>query len=260
MQEANRLLDKLGFESSVLEETEEEAAAFAAKEEIEPMHIYDLSTGRFSAFILSLIAGIAVVIAWIYAATEKLGMTLDVSKVPDEAVRNKLLSWIGGGITGGEGNPMMGLAILIISALLVMWAVYQMKVYLQGKKNIKIAEEVSEKAKFYCTKKEECKREMEMISEHIHEVVDTLAVYDIFLDEKNATLRRIIYLEGTNPDDDYHPKSKEDMKQEKILVDSLNELITTPMADMSGSVSDEAKRVLDKSHRVLRLFKERLYE
>ena len=258
--ETKNLLEEVGFEPEKIQDSGEEELHFEMAEVVEPMYVRDLSSGKFGAFILALIAGLAVVAGWVYAATEKLGMTLDVTKVPSQEVQNKILSWIGGGMTGGKGDPMIGMAILAVSALIVMLIVYKLKVYMRAQSNLHIAREVKKEAKFYCTKKEECKKEMDKVSAHIHEVIKTLHTFKVFLDEQNAKIRRILYVEGNRPFGEYHLKSKEEIKHTNLLLNSLNELISVPMANESGSVSDEAKAELQKTERVLERFRERLYE
>ena len=259
-EETKNLLEEVGFEPGDIEDIGEEGLDFEVAEAVEPMQVHDLSSGKFGAFILALIAGLAVVAGWVYAAAEKLGMALDVTKVPSQEVQNKILSWIGGGMTGGAGDPMFGMVILGGSALIVMWIVYKIKVYMRAQSNLHIAQEVKEEAKFYCTKKEECKKEMDKVSAHIHEVIKALHTFKVFFDEQNAKLRRILYVEGKRPFGEYHLKSKEEIKHTNLLLNSLNELISTPMANGSGSVSEEARAELQKVERTLERFKERLYE
>ncbi len=261
MEKAEAFLAEVGLEVDALEESEEEnGMAFGSEEPIEPMLVKDLSSGKFSAFLLAVIAGIAVIAGWIYVATEKLGMTLDLSKVPAPEVQHKLLAWIGGGVTGGEGNPMMGIVILGVSALIVMWAVYAIRVHFREIHNQKVAVEINEEAKFYCSRKEECKKEMERVSEHIHDVIKSLHTYDVFFDELNAKFRRVLYLEGKVPFGEYHAKSREEMKDASILIDSLKELVSVPMADESGSLSKEGKEALVRSNHILDLYREKLYQ
>jgi HSP90 family molecular chaperone len=126
--------------------------------------------------------------------------------------------------------------------------------------NQKLAQKVNEEAQFYCTKKEECKKEMEKVSEHIHSVIKTLYTYDVFYDELNAKLRRILHLEGKIPFDEYHSKSKEEMKNAAILIDSLKELISVPMAGENGSLSREGVEALERSNHILDLYREKLYQ
>ena len=253
------LLEEVGFEPETINNVSEEDVKFGSEEPIKPMQVKRLSSGKFGAFILALIAGLAVIAGWIFLATKKLGVTLYLDKIPSQEVQNKLLTWIGGGVTGGEGNPMVGIVILGLSALIAMWAVYSFRVYLREAHNQRLAQKVNEEAKFYCTKKEECKKEMEKVSEHIHKVIRSLHTYDVFFDELNAKIRRILHLEGKLPFNEYHQKSKEEMKGATILINSLNELISTPMATENGSLSEESKEALDRTNRSLNFYRERLY-
>jgi sugar-specific transcriptional regulator TrmB len=260
MEKTEALLAEVGLEVDAIENNPEEGLEFKSEEAIEPMTVRDLSSGKFGAFLLALIAGIAAIAGWIYAATEKLGITLDISKVPSQEVQNKLLSWIGGGMTGGEGNPMIGMVILGVTALVVMWAVYAIRVHFREAHNRKLAEEIKEEAIFYCTRKEECKKEMEKVSEHIHNVIKTLYTYDVFFDELNAKLRRILHLEGKVPFEEYHSKSREEMKNAAILIDSLKELVSVPMAAENGSLSREGREALERSNHILDIYREKLYQ
>lgn len=259
LREHEALLSEVGFEPEEAHDAGEEGVKFGSEDPIKPMMVKDLSSGKFGAFILALIAGLAVIAGWAYVATEKLGMTLNVSKVPSQEAQNKILAWIGGGMTGGEGNPMVGMVILGVSALIAMWAVYSFRVYLKEANNQKLAQQVNEDAKFYCTQKEECKKEMEKVSKHIHKVVGSLHTYDVFFDELNAKMKRVLHLEGKLPFNEYHPKSKEEMKGATVLINSVNELISTPMAGENGSLSEEGKKVLERSNRTLELYREKLY-
>ncbi|MEA3418019.1 MAG: hypothetical protein U9Q90_01375 [Campylobacterota bacterium] len=256
--ETEKLLEEVGFEPEKIDAIGEGGLKFSSSDPVEPMQVKDLSSGKFSAFLLALVAGFAVVAGWSYAASKKMGMTLDVSKVPSEETRNTLFSTIGGWIDLGE-NPMIGMGIVAVSALLVMWAVYSLRVFLRKNKNLKIAEEVNEEAKFYCTKKEECKKEMDKVSAHIHEVIEALGTFKVFFDEENAKMKRILYLEGTLPFNEYHQKSKEEMENTNLLVNSLNALVTTPMAGASGSLSQEGIHILEKAKGALQRFREKLY-
>ncbi len=253
------LLSEVGFEPEEIIDAGEEGVKFGSEEPIKPMYVRNLSSGKFGAFILALVVGLAVIAGWIFVATEKLGMTLYLDRVPSQEVQNKLLAWIGGGMTGGEGNPMVGMVILGLTTLIAMWAVYALRVYLREAHNQKLAQQVNEEAEFYCTQKEECKEEMEKVSEHIHKVIASLHTYDVYFNELNATMERVVYLEGKIPFNEYHSKSKEEMKSSTILINSLNELISTPMAGENGSLSEKSHKVLDRSNRTLELYREKLY-
>ncbi len=256
---ADTLLEEIGFEPEMVNDMDGDMD-FHGEDPIKPMQVKDLSSGKFGAFITALIAGVAVIAVWIYMARDKFGIHIDPSRVPSEEVQNRLFSKVGAIITGGQENFMIGVAVVGISILLIMWIVYSLKVYLRGIKNEDIAQKVNEDAQFYCTKKEECKKEMEKVSEHIHQTIKTLDTYDIFLNEQNAIMKRIIYLEGNLPFDEYHDISKEEIKRANLLDSSFTELVSIPMSDENGSLSNDSKDALNKAIRTQEIYRESIYK
>jgi len=254
------LLDEVGFEPEDIADIGSDGVDFGKEERVKPMRVKSLSSGKFSSFLLGLIVAFASIAGWIYVATEKLGMTLDLNKVPTSETQDQIFSWIGGGITGGEGNPLYGMVVVALTAIIFMWIVYASRVYLRSVNNKKHAEKVIEDAKFYCTEKEECRREMESVSEHIHEVIKIMDTYDVLFEEQNAKIRRIIHLEGKLPFHEYHQKSKDEMNQAGILLDSLSQLISTPMADEHGSLSIGAKESLSEAIDIQKQYIDRFYQ
>ncbi len=255
-----KLLDEVGFEPEEIADIGEDGIDFGKEERVKPMRVKSLSSAKFSSFLLGLIVACLSVVAWVYVATEKLGMTLDVSKVPTPEVQEKIFTWIGGGITGGDGNPLYGLIIVGLTAIISMWAVYSMRVYLRSVSNKKHAEKVIEDAKFYCTEKEECKKEMESISEHIHTTIKVIDTYDVLFEEQNAKIRRIVHLEGKLPFHEYHQRSKDEMNQAGVIVDSLSQLLATAMSDEHGSLSEEAKESLSEAIVIQQRYIDRFYK
>ena len=259
-QVTEELLEEVGFEPEEVVDIGSDGIAFDKEEKIKPMRVKSLSSGKFSSFLLGLIVALAIVVGWVYVATEKLGMTLDVSKVPTPEIQNKIFSWIGGVVTAGEANPTYGMIAVALSAILSMWIVYSLRVYLRSTSNRKIAEKVNEDAKFYCTQKEECKKEMEKVSEHIHEVIELMNTYDVLFDEQNAKIRRIMYIEGKLPFHEYHQKSKDEIKQAGIILDSLGQLVSTAMADEHGALSEDAKDSLAEVKEIQKQYIDRFYK
>ncbi len=253
------LLDDVGYEPEAIEDVSEDAVKFGGENALKPMYVKSLSSAKFSSLLFAIIFAVASVAGWVYFATEKLGLTLDLHKIPTPEVQSQILSWIGGSITGGQGNPLIGMAILGLTALLVMWIVYTLRVSMRASKNQKIAEQVHEEAEFYCTKKEECKKEMEKVSEHILKVVTLLDTYDILFEEQIAKIKRIMHVEGRLPFHEYHQNSKDEMNHAGRLATSLSNLISTPMADEGGALSMDAKDILEESNKTVTTYIERFY-
>lgn len=261
VQRIESLLDEVGFEPEEMEVTDVDSSKFGGDNVVQPMYVRSLSSGKLSSFILALIFGIASIAGWVYVASKKLGLALDLSTKPTEEVQTQILSWIGGGITGGEGNPLVGMAILGLTAIVVIWIVYALRVSMRASKNLKIAQQVNKDAKFYCTKKEECKKELGKVSNHIHDIMKVLDTYDILFEEQSSKIKRIIHIEGKLPFHEYHQKSKDEMNEVGRLANSLNTLLATPMADeVDGSLSRESKEALTEAINAQKVFVDKLYQ
>ena len=226
---------------------------------VDPIYVSELSSGKFAGLILGLISAIGIIFGWIYLASKALSIKLSLETIQSTEVQNKILSWIGGGNTGGVGDPLMGTAILIISGLIMMWIVYAFKVYLQEESNIKKADEVTAEVIFYCAKKEECKVEMGRISDHINMITSAIKTSMIYLDELNASLRRIKHIEGEVDFDDLHPISQEKVRDTKILVIGIEELISTDMSAEDGTLSKETENMLEQTIKRHHNYKEKIY-
>jgi hypothetical protein len=140
-----------------------------------------------------------------------------------------------------------------------MWIVYSFKVYLQEEHNIKKADEVTQEVLFYCTKKEECKTEMGKISDHINTITNAIKTAMVYIDEQNASLRRIKHIEGEVDFNDLHPLSQDIVRDTKILVIAIEELITTDISAEDGTLSKYAEDILEQTIKRHHNYKEKIY-
>jgi len=226
---------------------------------VDPIYVHELSSGKFGGVILGILSAFAVMFGWVYIASRALSINLSTNEIPSSDIQNKILSWIGGGNTGGAGDPLIGAVVLIVSGLIIMWIIYSFKVYLQEESNIKKADEVTAEVIFYCTKKEECKVEMGKISDHINMVESTIKTAMVFIDENNSSLRRIKHIEGEVDFDELHPLSQDIVRDTKILVIGIEELISTDMSEEDGTLSKESESVLENTIKRHHNYKEKIY-
>jgi hypothetical protein len=243
------LLEKASFVYSTSEA--EEPFEISLGTEDETVRVNNINSGGFSGFILALLAALAVAGAWIYVASTKVGVALSPAIIENEAEQTSIFKWIGG-ITGSEVDPMFGMGIVGISALLVGWIVYKLRVSTKENKNFRVAHETYEKSTIYVENQKEAKTEMERIDEHIQEITPIIENYQVLLNEQNGKLQRILHVEGTHEENsEYHSSSIESMKQSENLMTKIEELVTTPITkegklnDASSSALAEAKSIYD---------------
>ena len=251
------LVKKLGCQIKNEEPSEKETVVFEAKEEIKPMVIKDVSSGKFTGFIYALIVGLITAVGLVYLATEKLEMTLNVTKIPSEDVVQSILAWFST-IIGIQENVYIGAGVFGFIVLLVMIFIYIIHVGLKANRNLHFAVKQFVEAELYTEKKANCKTEMDKVDAHIKDVIDTLKTYEILFNEQRGKLQRILYIEGEKEKSTaYHDKSYTEIRDTKELIDTIKDLIHTPMS-YEGKLSSKNVLLLqnakDQADKVLKRF------
>jgi len=253
------LLENLGYENKIhQEQVTQKVAVFEPKEELLPIQLKNVSSGKFTGLMLSLFAGTVTAVGLVYLATEKLGITLDLSKVPSLDVRESVLSWFSTAV-GLESNVMLGAGILGLSTLSVMALVYALRVGLKGSKNLHFAVKQFVEAELYTEKKADCKAEMDKVDAHMKETVSTLKMYEVLLNEQKGKLERILHIEGAkSKSTEYHEKSYAEIRETKALIREMVNFMALSMSK-EGRLSAESVDALAKAKKQIDRMLERLY-
>ena len=257
MNECDTFLDKLGYEAPQSIE-DEGAVAFEPKDELTPVVVKDISGGGFTALILSLIAGLLTIAGMVYAATEKLGVTLDVSKVPTVETANPIMQWYSS-LVGMENNPMVGGVMIALATLIVMWIVYKIRVSLRASSNMNMAQSQLESAKEYSVQKGTCKEEMDKVDAYINDAIKTIKTFEVILKEQKGKLERISYIEADKIESsDFHPKSNTEMKDTQELISVIKDFMFVPMSE-EGKLSGKSSLFLHRAKSKIEKVLDRLY-
>ena len=250
------LLNQLGYKMEE-GEVEKTTPVFEPKEEVKPMVLKDVSSGKFSGFIYALFGGIATAIGMVYLATEKLEMTLNVTKVPSEDVMQSILAWFST-IIGVQENVVIGTGVLGAVVLVVMILIYVIRVGLKGRSNLHFAVKQFVEAELYTEQKSNCKQETDKIDAHIKDAIETMKTYEILLNEQKGKLQRILYIEGSKEKSaGYHDKSNVEIRDTKELIRSITDFMDISMSD-EGQLSSKSVLYLqnakDQSDKILKRF------
>ena len=260
---SQELLETVGFEyNSALDELNEPFELALEDKNRTTIDIKNISSGRFTGLLLAIGAALVTLAIWIYFATQKLNIPLNVNMTPEaaEAHINPLLSWIGGGITGAIGNPMFGALILGFSALLMAWLVYAIRVNLKANKNLDIARKTYEESTEYSIGKDDCKKEMERIDAHLKESSKEVENFTILLNEQNAILKRVVYVEGASSEEHhYHPSSMKTMRDTERLMRAMEKLLNTSVTS-EGKLNLKSEQALSNAQAVYVDFLGRIYD
>jgi len=247
VEESQRLLESIGMEEAAIEPALTELELENPEEA--KLEIREPSSGKAGAFFWGMIAAAATVAGWYAYAVKQLGTPFIPQKIPDIGSFSALAGKISL-LIGPQEHPPVGAALVVGSAVVVWWLVYMILVGIRTAKNRRIAEEVEEQAGFYCQKKEECKTMMEQVREHLKSLHDTVEKYTVLLDEKNAGLRRAIFVEEAERFDQLHERSQAMAREMEELLKELDRLLATPMAK-SGVLTPESVEALRHAKRVI---------
>jgi len=227
------------------EEELEEVSVFEAKEEVQPIRLQEVSSGKFTGFIYALLGGAVTAGGLAYVASQKLGMALSTQKLPQKEEIEQILSWLSTTV-GQEPNASIGAALLGGSALVVMGAIYAIRVATKGSKNLHFATKQLDDAKAYTLQKQSCKEEMDRVDEHMKETIKTLKMYEVLLNEQKGKLERILFIEGNaqNEEIKYHEKSLAEIKESNEMLNAVKNFMDTPMSH-EGKLSEKSVHLLD---------------
>ncbi|RRS31601.1 MAG: hypothetical protein P794_03520 [Epsilonproteobacteria bacterium (ex Lamellibrachia satsuma)] len=252
------LLLELGYRNEEEENPEDENVVFKMEEKIEPIILHDVSSGRFTGLLLALLGGATTLTGLVYLATEKLGMTLDVTKVPSSDTVKNILSWFGT-LIGTKGDAFLGGAFVLFVVFAVMGIIYAIRVGTKGSKNLQFALKQLEEAEEYTAQKGNCKEEMDKVDAHINDAIETFKMYQVLLNEQKGKLQRISHIEGIKEEpSEYHEKSLLEMKDTQSLINAIHEFIDTPMSE-EGKLSGKSTLLLYSAKNKIQKLIDRLY-
>lgn len=252
------LVKKLGYQTKNDEPSEETTVVFEAKEELKPLVIKDVLSGKFTGLIYALIVGFITAVGLVYLATEKLEMTLNVTKVPSENIVQSILAWFSTTI-GMQEDVYIGAGVFGIAVLLVMILTYIVRVSLKANSNLHFAVKQFVEAELYTEKKANCKVEMDKVDAHIKDTIDTLKTYEVLFNEQKGKLQRIHYIEGEKEKStEYHDKSYLEIRETKELISTIRDFMNIPMSE-EGKLFSKSILFLQNAKDQIDKVLERLY-
>ncbi len=251
------LLGKAGTITSERLGEEPGSIVFETKDDLPPMPIKSVSSGRFTGMIFALLAGVITAIGLIYLATEKLGITLDVSKVPSpERIQNIMTTF---STFVGLDDYYVGIAVFAVAVLFVTVLVYLMRTALKGNANLHFAVKQFAEAELYTETKGNCKTEMDRVDAHMKESIETLKMYEVIFIEQKGKLERILYVEGEKQKStEYHEKSYTEIRDTKELIETIKHFMMMPMSE-EGKLSEKSVLLLERAKIKMDKILERLY-
>jgi len=248
---------------------EEEEQPFELKVGVDKgdLKVRNVRAGRFTGLILGLVGTVATAGAWLYFASKKTGVVLDetmldpkvIETIQSNTTLEPMFTWIGGGMTGGAGNALFGMATLVGSSLLVGYAIYKMRIAMKESKNFKVAKKTLTESEHYLEQQKEAKSEIEKIGYHVEAMRPVMENYRVLIEEQNAKLQRVLHVEGELEESiAYDASSQEIMRESETLMRKVEHLIATPVSQ-EGKLNEESIHALNDAQSTYDEFLTKLY-
>ncbi|BBG66573.1 hypothetical protein NNO_1870 [Hydrogenimonas sp.] len=225
-------------------------------DEIETPEISAAKKGKLKAVAASVAAAFITVLAALAAAFVATGTPPDQQIFTDPSTIEKLLLWIGGGALGyPDASPLLGgggLAVAALAAALITWSILMSK---SSGRNLMEAESSHADAENYRDRKEHFISSMERLDSEISELGDILETFDVFLQEYNAVIRRILYTEGAEFEN-YKESSRKLLSRAAVCAEALVPILNITVVTMEGTPSEQLSEALERG----RAFRKALIE
>jgi len=257
LKNADSLLEKVGFEYITYEEGENFELSIDGDSE-PSVSVKNLSSGRFTGFMLAMLVALLTVALWGYLAMNQ--MNVDIHSLTPETALSQLnptLEWIGG-LVGGTMS--IGALILGLSVLLIAGSVYALRMSLKGKKNLVMAQDSFEKSNAYWVAQEASQREMKKIDNQLKEATTEIKNLETILNEQIAVLKRVIHVEGVYEDEkEYHPTSKKMMRETEKIMRAAESLLETAITQ-EGKLNFQSVQALNSAKDIYTEYLSRIYD
>ena len=258
MDECELLLRQLGYESEGNSDLKEDTVVFEPKAEVAPIRISDVSSGKFSSFLVALITAIVTLAGMAFFASEKLGITVNIANLADPLERAPIAKFYGK-LIGLPGDATIGSTFMVLVALLIMFIIYKIRVSRRANKNLRVATEQLAEAEEYTEQKSSCKDQMDKVDAYIHEAIETLKTYEVILNEQKGKLERILHIEHDKIEtSDFHHKSNIEMKDTEELINGIKDFMSVPMSE-EGKLSGKSSLYLHRAKSRIQKVLDRLY-
>ena len=259
MDASEELLTQLGYVSDEEESEEdkniEDVVVFEPKEDVAPLNIKDVSSGKFTGFLMGLLGGVVTFAGMAFVGSEKLGITVDLSQL---TTMEPVYSWYSR-LIGLKGDMFYGRMFMILAALLIVWLIYKIRVSMKASANLNDATAQLEAAEEYTAQKGSCKDEMDRVDAYIHDVIKTLKTYQVIFNEQKGKLERILHIEEDQSETaSYHHKSLIEMKDTDELISAIKDFMGVPMSE-EGKLSGKSSLFLHRAKSKVQKVLDRLY-
>ena len=149
------------------------------------------------------------------------------------------------------------IAIGAVSALLGL-IVYKTVKWLQKRKNINYVNSLEKDTKNYIANLEDKNIKTKELIEHIENIKLVMQKYDVILQEQNAKIKRILFVEQPQSVEALHKTSKLEVEKTVLILDELLKLMNTPVSE-DVEITNDSSNTLKSANSVINEVIRKLY-
>ena len=156
-------------------------------------------------------------------------------------------------------GAMPGYALVGASSLVVGFILYKIVTAIQKSKNSKYVEKIEKDTQDFIENLNNKISKIDDLGEHIEHIKLVMQKYDIILQEQNAKIRRMLFIEQPEEGvDSLQRASKLEVEKTVLILDELLKLMNTPVND-DITITDESKNRLHSANSVINEVIKKLY-
>ncbi len=158
-----------------------------------------------------------------------------------------------------QASPLVGELALGAMSLLAGVVVYKFVTFLKALKNKQEIKKLQEKSQEYIAKLEKKNEQIKTILEHLEKVKSVTKKYDIILQEQNAKIKRMLFIEQPQNIEDLHKNSRLEVEKTILILDEFLKLMNTPVLKENGSLNQDSITALKSANIVINEVIKNLY-
>ena len=221
------------------------------------LHVKYPSKGRFGAFFfgaLTTVAGVAGAFAY---GAKLANIPLSLNAFLDKANWNTIALKYGE-LINIKDNAIAGYVAVGAVSLLLGAIVYNILTMIKRSKNKKYVNELENNLNEYVANIEDKNSSIKELIEHTDNIKLVMQKYDIILQEQNAKLKRMLFIEQPQSVDDLQRASKLEVDKTVLILDELLKLMNTPVSE-DIKIRPESQEQLKEANSIINEIIRKLY-
>ena len=215
------------------------------------------SKGRFGALFFGGLTTVAGVVGAFAYGTKLANIPLSLNAFLDKANWNSIALKYGE-LINIKDNAIAGYVLVGVASLIIGAIVYKISTILKASKNKKYVTKLENDLNEYVSNLEDKSNSIKELIEHTDNIKLVMQKYDIILQEQNAKLKRMLFIEQPQSVDDLQRASKLEVDKTVLILDELLKLMNTPVSE-DITIKPESQEQLKEANSIINEVIKKLY-